>query len=206
MAKPTLKRLPPKKRPRKAKSNTRGRTAAETVLPEISGDALVTKAAIEKAGGVGGSGSGSSTAIKFTQSDIQRLTATGLTSKDIANIQADINAHGIDAVLPGLPEAQRKVVQDVLKGVTPSQAGSSTSKQYLSTDYLKANIDQKELESDALAAGYFTKGGGLFNTGLFASKKPDVNAYVNSLMDQIKNLRAQGKDDDTILKTLGFAK
>jgi len=52
MAKPTLKRLPPKKRPRKAKSNTRGRTAVETVLPEISGDALVTKAAIEKAGGV----------------------------------------------------------------------------------------------------------------------------------------------------------
>ena len=52
MAKPTLKRLPPKKRPRKAKSNTRGRTAAETVLPEISGDALVAKAAIEKAGGI----------------------------------------------------------------------------------------------------------------------------------------------------------
>ena len=52
MAKPTLKRLPPKKRPRKAKSNTRGRTAAETVLPEISGDALVAKDAIEKVGGL----------------------------------------------------------------------------------------------------------------------------------------------------------
>jgi ParB family chromosome partitioning protein len=52
MAKSTLKRLPPKKRPRKAKANTRGAVAAETVLLEISGDALVTKAAIEKAGGV----------------------------------------------------------------------------------------------------------------------------------------------------------
>ena len=52
MAKSILKRLPPKKRPRKAKANTRGATASEAVLTEISGDALVTKAAIEKAGGV----------------------------------------------------------------------------------------------------------------------------------------------------------
>ncbi len=51
MAKSTLKRLPPKKRPRKAKANTRGALATETLLPELSGDALVTKAAIEKAGG-----------------------------------------------------------------------------------------------------------------------------------------------------------
>lgn len=52
MAKSTLKRLPPKKRPRKAKANTRGAVATATVLAEISGDALVTKAAIEKSGGV----------------------------------------------------------------------------------------------------------------------------------------------------------
>ncbi len=49
---PKLKRLPAKKRPRKAKANTRGAVAAETVLAELSGDALATKAAIEKAGGV----------------------------------------------------------------------------------------------------------------------------------------------------------
>src|SRR6188474_986007 len=52
MAKPTLKRLPPKKRPRKAKSDTRGAGAAEAALTELTGDALTTKAAIEKAGGV----------------------------------------------------------------------------------------------------------------------------------------------------------
>ncbi|HET7536551.1 MAG TPA: ParB N-terminal domain-containing protein [Candidatus Didemnitutus sp.] len=47
-----LKRLPPKKRPRKAKSNTRGVEAAAAVLPELSGDALATKSAVERAGGV----------------------------------------------------------------------------------------------------------------------------------------------------------
>jgi ParB family transcriptional regulator, chromosome partitioning protein len=52
MAKSTLKRLPPKKRPRKAKANTRGAAATATLLPELSGDALLAKAAIEKAGGV----------------------------------------------------------------------------------------------------------------------------------------------------------
>jgi ParB family transcriptional regulator, chromosome partitioning protein len=52
MPKPTLKRLPPKKRPRKAKANTRGSAAAATLLPELTGDALLAKAAIEQAGGV----------------------------------------------------------------------------------------------------------------------------------------------------------
>ncbi|MBI4625158.1 MAG: chromosome partitioning protein ParB [Verrucomicrobia bacterium] len=52
MAKSTLKRLPPKKRPRKAVSNTRGAAAAETVLPELTGEAFAVKAAIEQCGGV----------------------------------------------------------------------------------------------------------------------------------------------------------
>jgi ParB family chromosome partitioning protein len=49
---PKLKRLPPKKRPRKAKAGSRGAAAGESVLKELSGDALATKAAIEAAGGV----------------------------------------------------------------------------------------------------------------------------------------------------------
>ncbi len=52
MAKSLLKRLPPKKRPRKAKAQSRGASPAETVLPEITGDAAETKQAIERAGGV----------------------------------------------------------------------------------------------------------------------------------------------------------
>jgi ParB family chromosome partitioning protein len=52
MAKSTLKRLPPKKRPRKAKSGTRGENATATFLAELTGDALEAKASIERAGGV----------------------------------------------------------------------------------------------------------------------------------------------------------
>ena len=44
--------MPPKKRPRKAKSNTRGALATETLLPELTGDALAAKDAIERSGGV----------------------------------------------------------------------------------------------------------------------------------------------------------
>lgn len=50
--KSVLKRLPPKKRPRKAKANTRGAVASETLLPELTGEVLAVKAAIEQAGGV----------------------------------------------------------------------------------------------------------------------------------------------------------
>jgi ParB family chromosome partitioning protein len=52
MPKSTLKRLPPKKRPRKAKAGTRGADAAQALLPELTGLAAETKAAIERAGGV----------------------------------------------------------------------------------------------------------------------------------------------------------
>ncbi len=44
--------MPAKKRPRRAKANTRGSTALETLLPELTGDALETKQAIERSGGV----------------------------------------------------------------------------------------------------------------------------------------------------------
>ena len=52
MPKSNLKRLPPKKRPRKAKAGTRGAETAEALLPELTGVALETKAAVEAAGGV----------------------------------------------------------------------------------------------------------------------------------------------------------
>ena len=52
MAKSTLKRLPPKKRPRKAKSNTRGSAASETLLTSLTGETLEVKASVERSGGV----------------------------------------------------------------------------------------------------------------------------------------------------------
>ena len=52
MAKSNLPRLPPKKRPRRAKAGSRGAEAAQSLLPELSGAALETRAAIERAGGV----------------------------------------------------------------------------------------------------------------------------------------------------------
>jgi ParB family chromosome partitioning protein len=52
MAKSTLKRLPAKKRPRKAKANTRGIVAVDTRLPDLTAEALAAKTAVERAGGV----------------------------------------------------------------------------------------------------------------------------------------------------------
>jgi ParB family chromosome partitioning protein len=52
MAKSTLKRLPPRKRPRKARPASRGALAGESRLPEIAGDALAAKTEIERVGGI----------------------------------------------------------------------------------------------------------------------------------------------------------
>ncbi|HEY1106978.1 MAG TPA: ParB N-terminal domain-containing protein [Opitutaceae bacterium] len=52
MPKSVLKRLPPKKRPRKAKAGTRGALPADTLLPQLAGEALEVKAAVERAGGI----------------------------------------------------------------------------------------------------------------------------------------------------------
>lgn len=51
MAKSALKRRPAKKRPRKAKAGTRGISATETRLEELSGEAAETRVRIEKEGG-----------------------------------------------------------------------------------------------------------------------------------------------------------
>ncbi len=51
MARSSLRRLPPKKRPRKAKASTRGAIPAETILASLEGPALEAKEAIERSGG-----------------------------------------------------------------------------------------------------------------------------------------------------------
>jgi ParB family chromosome partitioning protein len=51
MPKNALKRRPPRKRPRKAKPGTRGLTATESRLDDISGDAAHARQQVEKSGG-----------------------------------------------------------------------------------------------------------------------------------------------------------
>lgn len=52
MARSTLKRKPARRRPRKAASNTRGASAADTVLGELPAEALAAREAVERCGGV----------------------------------------------------------------------------------------------------------------------------------------------------------
>jgi ParB family chromosome partitioning protein len=52
MAKSTLRRMPARKRPRQAKAQSRGSTAAEALLAQLSGEALAAKEAVEREGGL----------------------------------------------------------------------------------------------------------------------------------------------------------
>ena len=60
---------------------------------------------------------------KFSSKDTGRLIATGLSQEDITNIQRDIKQYGIEKVKEGLSSDQGTALDQVLKGVTPTQAG-----------------------------------------------------------------------------------
>lgn len=67
---------------------------------------------------------------------------------------------------------------------------------FLSEDYLKEEFSQEELETGARDAGLTT--GGIFGFGA----EPDVDAYVQSLMETIERMRERNMSDKEIFKQL----
>lgn len=125
--------------------------------------------------------------VKFAQADIQKLAAAGLSSSDIASLQSDINAHGVDAASQGLSPAQQTVLTNILSG--------SGGTQFLSTDFFKQRYGTG-LDKAAKDAG-FTKGGIL---GIGSSA--DSDAFLNNLMSTVNQYRSAGYTDKEILQLL----
>lgn len=159
------------------------------------------KGNLEKAGGSGPGTTPVDKGVQFTQDDVQRLISVGLNTTDIKNMQADINTHGIDAVIGGLNPTQQTAVRNILSGVTPTQANSAAAdaKQFLTPDYFKSFFGQDALEQAAKDAGFTTKtGGGFLGTGLWASKAADTQGYLDNLMQTVNSYRQAGYTDKEI--------
>jgi hypothetical protein len=58
--------------------------------------------------------------FRFSNDDVGKLLATGLSSRDIQGMQDDLNDGGADTVLAGLSGSQKAAVSKVLSGVTAS--------------------------------------------------------------------------------------
>jgi hypothetical protein len=139
-------------------------------------------------------GTGDSTsAISFSATDKQALVAAGLTSSEIGSIQNDLNKFGIDAVTKGLPGSQAQALNKVL--------GGATNNQFIDSNFL-TNEYGAGLADAAKKAGYTTKGGGLFGSGLLASTQPDTSSFLTHLMSLVSQYRQAGYSDNEILKLL----
>ncbi|MEK7068735.1 MAG: hypothetical protein AAB964_02890, partial [Patescibacteria group bacterium] len=149
--------------------------------------------------------------ISLPTSDKTKLLGAGFTQADIANIQNDVNTHGLDAVLEGLTDdKQKRALQDVY--------GAADNTQFLTEDYIKtlfgdsgirqALADQYKNDEDGLKklaedAGYrhlLTNWGS--EKDAFLSSDAAQNQYVAGVMSTIEQYRAAGYNDKDILKML----
>jgi len=81
--------------------------------------------------------------IKFSSGDIGRISITGLSGQEISQIESDINEFGWNETKKGLEDDQIKAIENVLSGVTPTQAGKPTGKETALADLVSTIDDYK---------------------------------------------------------------
>jgi len=117
------------------------------------------------------------------------LVGVGISGNDIDNIQKDIDAVGLDAVLANesLNDAQRTAVKKIFS--------NKETEQFLDANYFRNLFDEKELKKSARKAGFGKmSGGGVYNV--------DTEGYLQSLESVVENYRRAGYTDQDILKEM----
>ena len=93
----------------------------------------------------GGKNAGESTTIKFSSDDINRLVATGLSTEDVNNIKNYINNGGSMDDIDGLSDDQKKELNNIMEGITPSQARKIAEDEGDSMEDFKKSINESIL-------------------------------------------------------------
>lgn len=173
--------------------------ASDTEIVTVGGNkVLINSQTGETIKSLGSSseGSGGNSVYKFSTDDKGRLIAAGISSTDISQIQTLINQGNSIEDIGGITDAQKKVLTDLLKGVTPTQANQTTTI-FLNKDYFKNLYTTSQLEKAAADAGFGDLGEGLFNL-----KDVDTEAYLNYLEKLVAQYRQAGYNDQEILKMM----
>lgn len=147
-------------------------------------------------------------AIKFSQDDVQRLAAGGLSQAEIKRIQEDVNEFGLDSVLDGLNEAQQKTLKNVMRGVTTTQEEDEEEegREFLDADFVKRTFGNVGVTQmlDALGKerSEYKK---LFSSAGREEEeiKADYDAYLTeTVIPMIQSYRDAGYTDKDILTML----
>ncbi len=139
-------------------------------------------------GGGGGSGPGfnSKGAIKFTPEEKKRLIAVNFTPADIAQIQSDINSYGVEKTTEGMDEKQKKALQNVLSGVTPTQEQAANKTTKLTRENVSSLFG---IPDDSSKTGFL-------GFGKTNSEK------LTDILSSIKKYQDVGYSDEDILKMM----
>lgn len=174
-----------------------------TLYDPVTKKVIYTAPTIKQLGGTGGGVSTTSIVptggVKFSQDENQRLLATGVTPADISYIKDYINKNGItDELRNGVPKATLDILNNILKGVTPTQeqAQKKEEPKFITADYIKKFFTESTLKKLAAEGGY--KKGGILGIGASG----DVDAYTKALMNQVELYRQQGLSDKDIFTKL----
>lgn len=155
------------------------------------------RVAVNGSVGSGGGGGTNPATFKFSSDDRGRLIGAGVSNEDITQIQSFINQGNTIDDIGGINDSQKKVLQNVLGGVTPTQERAADKLQFLSKDYFKNLYTKNQLEQAAADAGFGDMGKGLFNL-----KDVNTEDYLNYLDKLVNQYRQAGYDDQEILKMM----
>jgi len=137
--------------------------------------------------------------FSFSTDDRGRLISAGLSNTDITNLLNDINTSGKENALneSGLTEAQKKVVNNILTGITPEKGGElPKGEEYLNENWIRTNFSVDQLIKAAKSAGF-----GTWDI-LGVRDQGTITEFVNALLLQVKNFRLADYSDEDILATI----
>jgi len=154
----------------------------------------------------GGDGTPAVTGLKFNQDDVGRLLAVGFTAADLPLIQSDINDYGFETATNGMTDEQKRVIQNIIKRITPTQESEQDQANFLTVDFLKTSFANASIDSMLKAMnkerGEYSK---FFQSKSTEEQKirADFNNYLESgLMPIIEQYRNAGYTDKEILNLL----
>lgn len=130
---------------------------------------------------------GSGDSFKFSQTQQSQLLAGGFTSADVANMQADVAAHGIDAVIDGMTKDQQALVKRVL-------ASSASVSDVVSPD-------QQQFTREYVSKLYGIQDTGTRPVGVYGGKTNSQK--LDDIMKSIQGWYDAGYTDKDIAKALG---
>lgn len=135
----------------------------------------------------------------LTAADQQLLLSSGFNATDIGAIQADVQAHGLQAVLDGIADPAQKVA------LTKAYGGTAPVTPFLNADFLKSTADEKSM-LDALGktiADYDRWYAWDTEASKLNRLKADYAKYVDAtLIPLIEQYHKAGYNDQDILKMM----